>query len=197
MQRSVAARNAGLDAFETTTGASAKLELRTGSAPMSCAATDSGTLLISLNLPADWMSAAASGVKALAGSWTGTASGTGTAGHFRFKDNAGTICHGQGLVTASVSLTTNALTAANGNVLNFASTTGVVVGMNVTGTGVPADTQVVAVGASTVTLSRTSTAGVANGASITFRGDIYLDSTSIASGQTVTVTAFDITAGDA
>jgi hypothetical protein len=43
MQLSVAARNARLDAIETTAGASAVLKIFTGSPPANCAAADSGT----------------------------------------------------------------------------------------------------------------------------------------------------------
>jgi hypothetical protein len=96
-----------------------------------------------------------------------------------------------------VVLTTNALTAANGNVLNFAATTGVVVGMQVSGTGILADTQVVAVTGTTVTISRTSTAGVANATAITFAPDMVLDNASINATQSVTVNTFSLTAQNA
>lgn len=63
IQRSVAARNAQLNAFETTVGTAPILELRTGAQPANCAAADSGTLLASMTLPSDWMADAAAGVK--------------------------------------------------------------------------------------------------------------------------------------
>lgn len=98
MQYSVAVNNARLDAIETTTGASAKLYIYSGAAPANCAAADTGTLLATLNLPADWMANASAASKALAGSWTGTASAgsAATPTFFRIKDNAGTTCHIQG-----------------------------------------------------------------------------------------------------
>lgn len=99
LQLSVALRNALLDALESMVGTSPKLQLRTGSPPANCAASDSGSLLAELTLPADWMAGASSGVKSiLGGPWTGTASGAGTAGHFRLKDSGGTTCHQQGTV---------------------------------------------------------------------------------------------------
>jgi hypothetical protein len=101
IQLSVAARNARLDSFETTTGATAKLQIRTGAQPANCAAAASGTLLCELTLPSDWMAAASGGTKALSGSWTGAAAAAGTAAHFRIVDNAGTTCHMQGSVTAT------------------------------------------------------------------------------------------------
>lgn len=133
LQYSVAVRNAQLDAFESTTGASAILRILSGTVPATCATAQTGTLLASLSLPSDWMAAAASGSKALAGTWQDTsADATGTAGYFRILDSTGTTCHAQGTITA-------------------------------TGGG----------------------------------GDLTLDNTSIASGQTVTVTSFTLTAGNA
>jgi hypothetical protein len=133
IQLSVAVRNARLDTIESTTGASAILEIRSGAQPANCAAADAGTLLASMTLPADWMAAAAAGAKALSGTWQdASANNTGTAAHFRIKDSGGTTCHMQGSVTA-------------------------------TGGG----------------------------------GDIEVNNTSIASGQTVTITAFTLTDANA
>lgn len=102
LQLSTSVRNAMLDAIETTAGTAAVLELRTGSVPANCAASDSGTLLISYTLASDWAAAASSGSKALNNTpISGTASDTGTAGHFRLKDSGGTTCHAQGTITAT------------------------------------------------------------------------------------------------
>lgn len=131
-QFSEAVRNAFLDSIESTAGTSPKLQIRTGAAPADCAAADSGTLLAEITCPSDWMAAASGGIKVLSGSWTVAASGAGTAGHYRLKNNAGTTCHEQGSITA-------------------------------TGGG----------------------------------GDMTVDNTSIASGQTVTITAKTLTAGGA
>ena len=191
LQYSTAVRNACLDAVESTTGASPTLEIRSGAAPANCAAADTGTLLASMALPADWMNAASGAVKTLLGSWQdSSADGTGSAGHFRIKQGA--TCHLQGSVGANVAIATNAITAANGNVLNFASTTGVTAGQKVTGTGVLPGTFVLALTGTTVTLSQASTAGVGSAVTITFSGDMSIDNVSIASGQQVTVTAFTI-----
>lgn len=99
LQLSVAARNARLDAIESTAGASAKLQIRTGAQPASCATAASGTLLCEIALPSDYLSAASGGSKSKSGTWSGIASATGTAGHFRIVDSAGTTCHVQGSVT--------------------------------------------------------------------------------------------------
>lgn len=102
MQLSVAARNARLDAIEATVGASAVLKIRTGGQPANCAAADSGSVLASMTLPADWMAAAASGAKAKSGTWQdSSAVAGGTAGHFRIYASDGTTCHLQGSVTAT------------------------------------------------------------------------------------------------
>lgn len=102
LQLSVAARNALLDAIETAAGASAIMKIRTGAVPANCAAADSGTVLATLNLPADWMAAAASGAKAMSGSWQdASADAAGTAAHFRIYASDGVTCHMQGTVTAT------------------------------------------------------------------------------------------------
>lgn len=102
LQLSVAARNARLDAIETTIGASAILKIRSGAAPADCAAADAGTVLATLALPADWMAAASSGSKAKLGTWEDTsADAAGTAAHFRIYESTGVTCHIQGTVTAS------------------------------------------------------------------------------------------------
>ena len=129
-QLSVTARNGALDAFETAAGATAELTIWSGAQPADCATANSGTELVTMTLPADWMAAASGGTKAKSGTWSGTAVGTGTAGHFRIYDSTGTTCHLQGSV----------------------------------GLG---------------------------------SGDLSLDNTSIATGQTVTISTFTLTAGNA
>jgi len=197
VQNSVAVNNGRLDAIETVISTAPLLQFRTGSMPANCAAAATGTLLDSQALPSDWLAAASSGAKAKAGTWTGTYDAAGTVGYYRIMDSTNTTCHEQGLVTQQYVIATNALTAANGNVLNFAATTGVVVGMNVSGTGVPVGATVVAVTGTTVTLSHTSTAGVASAASITFGGDMTMDNVVAAISQAWTVNSYTRTAGNA
>lgn len=135
LQYSVAVRNAQLDAVETTVGTSAILKIYdlTAGAPANCAASITGTVLATLSLPSDWMSAASSGSKAMTGTWQdSSADNAGAADFFRLFASDGTTCHAQGTVTA-------------------------------TGGG----------------------------------GDLTLDNTSIASAQSVTVTSFTISAGNA
>lgn len=195
-QYSVGVNNAKLDAIETTIGTAPLLRFYTGSMPANCAAAATGTQLESQALPSDWMAAAASAIKAKAGTWTGAFDAAGTVGYWRIYDSSGTTCHMQGLVFAQVVIATNGSTAANGNVLNFASTTGVAVGMKIAGTGVHPDATVVAFTGTTVTMSHTSTAGVGSAASITFSGDMTLDNVVAANGQAWTVNTFSVTASN-
>jgi len=99
IQLSTAVRNAKLDAVESTIGASAIMKIfdSGGSPPANCAAADVGTVLATINLPADWMAAAASGAKAKSGTWEDTsADNAGDADYFRIYDNGETACGMQG-----------------------------------------------------------------------------------------------------
>jgi hypothetical protein len=101
LQYSVAVRNAQLDVVESTTGVSAKLQFWTGAAPANCAAAATGTKLVEMALPSDWMNAASAGSKTLLGTWSGTGLAAGTAGYFRIVDSTGATCHVQGTITAT------------------------------------------------------------------------------------------------
>lgn len=102
LQYSVAVRNARLDVVESTTGASAILKIRSGAPPASCTTADSGTVLATLALPADYMAPASGGTKAMSGTWQDNAADAGgTAGHWRLYANDGTTCHAQGTITAT------------------------------------------------------------------------------------------------
>ena len=102
VQLSTAVRNARLDSIETTVGTAPILRIRTGAAPANCAAADSGTVLVTMTLPSDWLAAAASGQKALSGTWQdASADASGTAAHFRIYDSGDTTCHFQGTVTGT------------------------------------------------------------------------------------------------
>jgi hypothetical protein len=101
IQMGTTLRNNRLDQIESTTGTTAKVQIYTGAAPANCGTAASGTLLVEMTLPSDWMNAASSGSKTKLGTWQGTAGAAGTAGYFRLVDNAGTTCHMQGTVTAT------------------------------------------------------------------------------------------------
>jgi hypothetical protein len=81
-------------------GATIFCKIRTGAPPANTAAADSGTVLWTEQLAADWAAAAAAGVKA----WnnlpiTGSVDADGTPGHYRLYALDGTTCHEQGTVT--------------------------------------------------------------------------------------------------
>lgn len=132
IQLSAGVRNAMANQLEATVGTAPKLQIRTGSQPSDTSQSAAGTLLAEITLPSDWLGAASAGAVSKSGTWSGTGSAGGTAGHFRILDSAGTTCHLHGSVTA-------------------------------TGGG----------------------------------GDMTLDNTSIANGQTVTISSFSYTRGNA
>lgn len=100
VQYSDTVRNAKLDAVETAIGTTPVLRIRTGAQPANCAAARTGSVLVTMNLPSDFMAAAASGAKAKSGTWQDTsADATGTAAHFEIMDSTVTTCHMQGTVT--------------------------------------------------------------------------------------------------
>jgi len=127
-------RNARLDSIESTGGTSCSLRLYTGAQPSDVTQANAGTLLLDINLPADWMAAASAGAKAKAGTWSGTASGgsASTPGHFRIYNSQatkdGTTCIGQGscgigsgdisfdgTITSGQTVTVSTFTLTDGN----------------------------------------------------------------------------------
>lgn len=104
LQFSTGVRNAILDTIESTTGTTAVLKIFTGSAPANCGTADSGTTLVTMTLPSDWMAAASGGTKAYNATWQDTsADNSGTAGYFRIYPSSPTTTNAtiQGTVTAT------------------------------------------------------------------------------------------------
>ncbi len=99
IQMSTGVRNARLDVIESTIGPSARLRLYSGATPATCAAAETGVLLVEIALAPDWSPAAASGVKALTTPVGAAAVASGIAGHFRIYDSGGLVCHYQGSVS--------------------------------------------------------------------------------------------------
>jgi hypothetical protein len=100
VQLSVPVRNARLDAIETTVGASAILKLFTAALPANCAAANAGTVVSTINLPADYFGNASGGVKSKAGTWEDLlADANGVPLHWRLFDSTGVTCHAQGDVS--------------------------------------------------------------------------------------------------
>lgn len=196
IQYSLTHRTNSMSQLNTDIGANAVIKVFTGAAPANCGTADTGTLLVTFAGNAGGFGTAASQVLTASAVASANATGTGTAGYFRIYPSAATTTNAvvQGNCVQNVVIATNALTAANGNVLNFASTTGVANGMSISGTGIPAGTVVSSFTGTTVVMSQTSTAGVANSTSVTFSGDMVLTNTSINSGQSCNFTSLTVTA---
>lgn len=96
IQYSVTVNNNRLDSIENTIGTSAKLRIYTGTVPANCAAAATGTMLVEIQLPTDWMANASGASKVKSGTWSGTAVASGVGGYFRITDNAGTVTGIQG-----------------------------------------------------------------------------------------------------
>jgi hypothetical protein len=92
-----------LDAIETAIGTTAVIKLKSGAQPANAAAADSGTVLATITLASDWMSAASSGSKAFSSTplTDSSADATGTLAHYRVYASNGTTCHMQGSITAT------------------------------------------------------------------------------------------------
>lgn len=101
LQYSVSLRNARLDTIGSHIGASPRLRILTGSPPANCGSAQTGTLLVEIVLPSDWLQPASGGQIQKQGTWTGTAVASGIAGYFRIVDSTGNTCHMQGTVGTS------------------------------------------------------------------------------------------------
>lgn len=90
LQASVPLRNAMLDALAAAAGDGAVIEVRTGVAPIDCAAADEGTLLLTIPLGMGWATPAAGGQLFATGiPRPATPSASGAPGHFRLKTSGG------------------------------------------------------------------------------------------------------------
>jgi hypothetical protein len=194
LQYSVAERTAELNTLVTDVGVNAQIIGYSGAMPANVGTAPTGTLLVQFAGNATAYGAVATGTLTANAVANATAAASGTLGYFRVNTSAGVAVY-QGAAFPQVVIATSALTSANGNVLTFTSTTGVAVGMNVTGAGIPANTTVVAFSATQVTISNTSTAGVASAASITFNGDFTVNPAAVTAGQTCTFGSHTLTRG--
>ncbi len=99
---STTVKNGELNSIETTIGTSPIIKIRTGSVPASITDPDTGTVLATIDLPSDWLTAASGGSISKNGTWEdASADNTGTAGYFRLYASDGTTVHMQGTVTAT------------------------------------------------------------------------------------------------
>jgi hypothetical protein len=101
-QLSVNARNATLAAIEAEVGENPLLTISTGSPPANCGTANTGTVVATMVLPTDWLSAPTLGSVTLSGTWQDlSADASGTAGYFRLHNSDGTVCHMQGSISAT------------------------------------------------------------------------------------------------
>lgn len=98
---SVTVRNNIVDTIETVLGTAPRLVFYTGTPPANTSSSATGTVIATMVLPADWLTDASGGVKTLQGTWSTTASASGTIGYYRIWDSSVTTCHEQGNVTVS------------------------------------------------------------------------------------------------
>jgi hypothetical protein len=115
-----ALKNTMLDAYETAYGTSPKVKIYTGSVHASIGTAPAGTWLVTVNAPSDWQSAAASGSKALTGTWSGTAVATGTAGCYTFTKSDDTILEDGAI---STDMTLNNTSIASGQTVTVTTWT--------------------------------------------------------------------------
>lgn len=196
MQYSLTHRTNAMTQLAADVGPNAVVKIFTGPPPANCGTADTGTLLATFPGNALQFGLALLGVLTVSAIGLVLASGTGVAGYFRVYPNAVTTTNAviQGTVFQSTPMVTALLTVANSEILNFASTTGIQVGMSVTGAGIMPSTTVLAVTSTTVTLNQVSQAGVAAGVTLTFGGDFTTTNANIAAGQAMVFTAMTVTA---
>ncbi len=123
MQYSTDIRDAQNNAIESTIGSAPTLTVYSGSAPVNCAASDTGTVLAIGTLPSDWMGASSAAVVGKAGTWTllgQSGAGAGTPGtHFRIK--AGGVCKIQGTFGIGQEMVPDVNSIANGQTVTINS----------------------------------------------------------------------------
>lgn len=90
IQYSTAHRNNTMTQLATDIGASCKIKIWTGSAPVNCGTADSGTLLVTFVGNAGGFGTVTGGVLTASAVASVTASGTGVAGYFRIYPAADT-----------------------------------------------------------------------------------------------------------
>jgi len=184
IQYDEATRNARLDSDEVVAGVDPDLVIFHGAAkPATCVTADAGTVLASMQLPTDWQDDAAGGSAAKLGTWEDTAADdTGLARYWRLKSSGGTV-RWQGFVSQAWEQSTPYVLnqqVSNDNGVYICTTAGTSSG---SGTGP----------------SGTGT-GITDGSAVwSYLGgkSLVLQNVSLATGQPVTVSAFDRTAGGA
>src|SRR6185312_7883502 len=112
-------RNNQVGQIQTTVGSSGTLKIFSGAEPANCAAADPSGLLCTITLPSTFLTSSC-GATTIAGAWSASASGTGTAASFRIYDGS-SVCHVQGNVTSDLVL--NNTSIASGQTVTVTSFT--------------------------------------------------------------------------
>lgn len=130
---SVEMRNALVSQVESTMGPSPKLIFFSGTIPANTTVTapvSGGLVIATMTLPSDWLTTpAVNGSVQLVGTWTTTASASGTISYYRIYDANGIatgICHEQGNVTTSGGggdITLDSTNAATGQAITMITKT--------------------------------------------------------------------------
>lgn len=116
-------RNNQVSQIQTSIGGSGSLRIFSGAEPANCAAADPTGLLVTITLPATFLTSAG-GVTTIAGTWSASATATGTAASFRMYDNSA-VCHVQGNTTADLVLNNQSIaTGQTVQVTSFTVTAG-------------------------------------------------------------------------
>lgn len=97
-------------------------EIRTGTQPATGSDAATGTLLVSITLPADAFGAPSAGAMAKAGTWQGTAVASGTAGWCRLR-NSGSTVNIDGAVGAELTLDNTSITSGGTVTISSATVT--------------------------------------------------------------------------
>lgn len=116
-------RNNQVSQIQTTVGATGSLKIFSGAEPANPAAADPTGLLVTITLPATFLTSAG-GVTTIAGTWSASASATGTAASWRMYDGSA-VCHVQGNTTTDLVLNNQSITSGQTvTVTSFSVTAG-------------------------------------------------------------------------
>jgi hypothetical protein len=120
MQLSTTIRDAKAALYQSTVGGSGVLKIFSGAVPANCAASDPSGLLDTITLPATFLTHSG-GVTTLSGTWSSTASASGTAASFRVYDATPT-CHIQGTVgTSGADMNLTSVSFTSGQTISITS----------------------------------------------------------------------------
>jgi hypothetical protein len=183
-------RNARNDAITTAAGASALLSIYNGTRPATGGTAT--TLLAQLTCNATFAPASSGGVLTLNSIAQNNAAATGTATWARLTTSGATFVSD---LDVGVQVTTTITGSSGAATITVGANTGLIVGNYVSGTGIATGARIVNINGTTVTLSINNSGAVSGNG--TFSYDINLISTSITSGQPVSVTSFTFTEGNA